>query len=99
MVELTEDTVFDVEAGNEISMVPDGCMIYQPSRERVHYLNPTALIVYELCGAGRPVKAIEAFISMAYGLAASPSEAVHACVASLVKEGLIRPCPPSSSER
>jgi hypothetical protein len=94
---IAADTVFTVEAGNEINMVPDGCMIYQPSRERVHYLNPTAVVVYELAGAGRNLAAIEEFLREAYALREAPRREVMACLEMLVAEGLVSPCPPSSS--
>ena len=99
MDRLPDDAVFVAEAGNEIKVVPDGGMIYQPSRERVHYLNPTALVVYELSIAGRTIKEIESFVGDAYGLAEPPAEAVRNCLELLLKEGLIISWPPSASAR
>ncbi len=34
----------------EVNVMSDGIVIYQASKEKVHYLNPTAAIVYRLCG-------------------------------------------------
>jgi hypothetical protein len=94
--ELAPDATFAVEAGHEISQVPDGCVIYQPSRERVHFLNPTAVVVYELVAAGKPVGEIVAFLEDAFGLDEAPVEAVRACIESMSREQLIMPCPSSS---
>lgn len=94
--ELAPDATFAVEAGHEVSQVPDGCVIYQSSRERVHFLNPTAVVVYELVAAGKPVREIVAFLEDAFALDQAPDEAVRACIESLSREQLIVPCPSPS---
>ncbi len=75
-------------------------MVYQKSSERVHFLNTTALVVFELCGAGKNLGEIQNFITEAFGLSAAPDEEVRACLKSLLDEGLVEtePCQPSSSE-
>jgi len=73
----------------EITEVPDGAMIYQKLRERVHYLNPTAVIVFELCGMNKTVDEVAAFIANSFDLSVPPAEAVRTCVHSLLDEGLI----------
>src|SRR5215216_1065226 len=45
MTEIAPDTKFSSVDGIEVNRVPDGAMVYQNERERVHFLNPTALIV------------------------------------------------------
>ena len=42
--------------GHEFNQVPDGYVIYQSGRDRVHFLNPTAVIVYELCDGKHTVE-------------------------------------------
>ena len=44
--------------GHEFNPVPDGYVIYQSGRDRVHFLNPTAVIVYELCDGRHSVEQI-----------------------------------------
>ena len=95
MPEITPDTKFHTVDGVELNRVPDGAMVYQNDRERVHFLNPTALVVYELCGLSKSAGEIESFLTDAFGLGASPTEAVRECLASLIDEGLIV-CAPSS---
>jgi hypothetical protein len=97
MNDIDANAVFRAIEGNDLNQVADGYVIYQPSRERVHYLNPTAVVVYELCAAGKPVHTVESVLQDAFGLAEKPTEAVYKCIRSLLDEGLLSPCPPSSS--
>ena len=83
-----EDT-FSIPDGLEVTPVPDGSMIYQSSEDRVHYLNPTATIVFELCGLGKSVAEIETFLSDGFALLERPAEQVAACLVSLTSQGLI----------
>ncbi len=96
MTEIAPDTKFNAVEGIEVNRVPDGAMVYQNERERVHFLNPTALIVFELCGLNKTAGEIEAFIADAFGLEVTPTEAVKECLASLLDEGLVV-CAPSSA--
>jgi len=96
MTEITPDLTFHAVAGVEINRVPDGAMVYQNERERVHFLNPTALIVFELCAMDKTTAEIETFIADAFGLQATPTAAVHECLVSLLDEGLVS-CTPSSA--
>ncbi|MDF2983558.1 MAG: PqqD family protein [Devosia sp.] len=96
MTEIAPDTKFSSVDGIEVNRVPDGAMVYQNERERVHFLNPTALIVFELCGLDKTAGEIEAFIADAFGLDVAPTEAVKECLVSLLDEGLVV-CAPSSA--
>ena len=97
MTEIASDAVFRPVSGLETNPAPDGLMIYQAARDRVHFLNQTALIVFELCGMGKTVGAIEVFLQEAFALTAPPGEAVRTCLKSLLDEELVEACPPSSS--
>ena len=99
MVKLADDLnmVFVPTDGIEVSDVPDGRVIYQASMERVHYLNPTAVIVLEFCQMKRPVADIVEFLQAAYQLPNPPTAEVRDCIKSLLKEGLLRPLNPSSA--
>ena len=44
-IEISDDMTFSPTEGLEISEVPDGRVIYQAANERVHYFNPTAVVV------------------------------------------------------
>ena len=91
------DQVFTVAEGLEITHAPDGYVIYDAAAEKVHYLNPTAGVVYELCDGANSAHAIASFLKTAYGLDAAPLDSVRDCLVSLLEQGLVRPCPKSSS--
>ena len=92
--DIADDMTFTPMEGLEISEVPDGRVIYQAANERVHYFNPTAVVVFELCGLGRTVTQIGAFLKDAYGLEAEPTAEVRQCITALVRENLLRPSTP-----
>ena len=77
--------------------MPDGRVVYEAAKERVHYFNPTAVVVFELCGMGHSVAQIEKFLMDAYDLASPPTEVVRECIQSLLNEGLLRSSLPSSA--
>ena len=76
--------------GHEFNPVPDGYVIYQSGRDRVHFLNPTAVIVYELCDGRHSVEQIGRFLQEAYVLPAAPVAEVEACLANLLDEEIVR---------
>ena len=49
--------------GLDVNEVPDGYVIYQTEADRVHYLNKTAAIVFELCDGARGTDDIVARVS------------------------------------
>jgi len=73
----------------EINPVADGYVLYQPSRDRVHFLNATAVVVYELCTGKHTADEIAAMVQQAYELAATPTAEVAACLDNLRQEGLV----------
>jgi hypothetical protein len=78
-----------VVAGLEINKVADGYIVYQPERDRVHYLNHTATIVLELCDGRNSVAEIAGLLRSAYGLSDTPDAEVSACLQQLTSEGLV----------
>ncbi len=73
----------------EINPVADGYVLYQPSRDRVHFLNATAVVVYELCTGKHTADEIAAMVQQAYELEAAPTAEVAACLDNLRQEGLV----------
>jgi hypothetical protein len=78
-----------IVSGLEINKVADGYIVYQPSRDRVHYLNHTATIVLELCNGENSVGEIAALLQSAYELPQPPDAEVAACLQQLTGEGLL----------
>jgi hypothetical protein len=73
----------------EINEVADGYIVYQPGRDRVHYLNQTAAVVLELCNGRDTENDLPELLRLAWDLAVPPVEEVTECLESLRKEGLI----------
>ena len=74
--------------GLEIDEVEDGFVIYQPDRDRVHYLNPTANLILELCDGSLTAEQIAALIAQTFEMAAPPNQEVEEALAKLEAEGL-----------
>jgi hypothetical protein len=75
----------------EINPVPDGYIVYQPSRDRVHYLNHTAVLVLELCSGRVRAADIPRLVKDVYDLPEPPADEIAACLETLSAEGLVRP--------
>jgi hypothetical protein len=88
------DERFVAVDGLEKTEVPDGFVIFRAATEKVHYLNPTAAIVFELCDGTKTLGEIAEFLRQAYKLPESPLAEVITCTQSLVEQGLLNPCPP-----
>lgn len=76
-------------SGLEIHEVPDGYVVYQAEQDRVHYLNETAVVIFELCNGKLDADGIVTRIEDAYGLDASSRNDIRAGIESLTKEGLV----------
>lgn len=64
-----------VAVGNfEFSQVPDGFVIYDEKNEKVHYLNPSAAVIYMLCDGNRTADEIISFLKDAYDLSEADVE-------------------------
>jgi len=75
--------------GLEISEAADGFVVYDAGRDRVHYLNHTAIIVLELCDGLTSIADIAAILQDSYALAEPPLTEVGDCVERMTGEGLI----------
>ncbi len=74
--------------GLETDQVEDGFVIYQPDRARVHYLNPTANLILELCDGELTAAQIAGLLAQAFDLAEPPMQEVEEALATLEAEGL-----------
>ena len=74
----------------EVTEVADGLVIYQERPERVHYLNPTASLVFELCTGQHTPDEIAHLLGGAFGLDAPPFEDVASSLEQLRSLGLIQ---------
>lgn len=75
--------------GLEAHEVDDGLIVFQPALDRVHYLNSTAAVVFELCTGERTEAEIEVLVGVAWELPEPPREEVQRCLAQLRDEGVV----------
>ena len=76
--------------GLDVHEVEDGFVVFDASTDRVHYLNPTATVVFSLCDGTRTTAEIAELVRSAWDLDTPPVDDVAACVAQLRDEGVLR---------
>ncbi len=74
----------------EINQVEDGFVIYDVGRDRVHFLNHTAVLVLGLCNGRHTAAEIPEIVSGFYGLEESPESAISDILERFIEEGLVR---------
>jgi len=75
--------------GLEIHTVADQVAVYDTIADQLHYLNPTAALVLDLCDGSHSTPEIAALVQEAYGLDASPLTEIANCIADLKQTGLV----------
>jgi PqqD family protein of HPr-rel-A system len=68
----------------------DGYVVYDPGRDRVHFLNHTAAIVLEICDGTRSDAEIASLLQRCYELPEPPEDETAQCLDQLRGEGLVR---------
>jgi coenzyme PQQ synthesis protein D (PqqD) len=80
-----------IQANNlEVHDLPDGYIVYQAERDRVHYLNQTAAVIFEFCDGKHEPDEIVAHVAKAFELSPSAHDEIRAGLDSLLKEGLVQ---------
>ena len=75
--------------GIEIREAPDGIVVYDPGRDRLHYLNPTAALLLESCNGSLPAAELPVLLAAAFDLAVPPAGEVETCLTTLLDQGLL----------
>lgn len=81
--------VIDRASGLDVHEVPDGYVVYQTARDKVHYLNKTAAIIFEFCDGQHDEADIVSRVATAFELAPKMHQEVSNCLGSLIDEGLL----------
>lgn len=76
--------------GLEISQAASGYVVFDAARDRVHYLNHTAVLILELCNGDLSPEDVAAYLKDVYSLPEPPLAEVRSSVARLAEEGLVR---------
>ena len=75
--------------GIEVVPTVDGYVVYDPARDRVHYLNHTAALVLEFATGENSDTEITRMLQVAYDLPDPPATEVRECLEQLRDEGLV----------
>ncbi len=73
----------------EITETDEGLEVLQPASGRMHELNLTAALVFELCSGERSIAAIVEVVQDAFDLAEPPTAEVRACLDHFRREGVV----------
>ncbi|CAN5441493.1 hypothetical protein BH10ACT1_BH10ACT1_33940 [soil metagenome] len=91
MAEAPNDSTPGVRSveGLDVNEVDDGLVVYDGDRDRVHYLNPTAGVVFALCTGEHAEAALPALVREVFGTTEPTDAEVADCLATLRAEGLV----------
>jgi len=67
----------------------DGYIVYHRERDRVHFLNHTAVLLLELCDGNHSVPGMVEILEKGYGLDKPPEKEVMGIINNFEQEGLI----------
>ena len=75
--------------GLEVHESRDGLIVYAVQLDEVHYLNPSAALIYELADGSRTLTEMAAVVGAAFELPAPPLDDVRSTVSDFVSKGLL----------
>jgi hypothetical protein len=76
--------------GFEILPADEGYVIYEGANDRVHYLNPIAALIYELCNGDNSAEYITELVQQSFALVDTPAPDVTKALEQMKTEGLIQ---------
>ncbi len=75
--------------GLEVQVVGNRVLAYEMASNRIHYLNPTAALILELCDGNRSTEELAWLVQEAYGLEQAPVDEVVQGLATLRTSGIV----------
>jgi hypothetical protein len=73
----------------EVNDAEDGLVVYDPSHDVVHHLNPSAAVIFDLCDGTRDPEEIAGVLAEVYGLQTPPVDEILVGLRDLVERQLI----------
>jgi len=73
----------------ETHFLDDQFVVYETRADKVHYLNSSAALVFELCDGNHRVSEIIDLVRDAYALSGPPVEDVMTCLTTLKSAGIV----------
>lgn len=74
----------------EVMPADEGYVIYEEENDRVHYLNPVAALIYELCNGENSTESIIELVQQSFDLVDTPAAEVTKALEQMKSEGLIQ---------
>lgn len=74
----------------EVFPADEGYVVYEEEKDRVHYLNPVAALIYELCDGDNSAENIMELVQQCFGLVNTPAAEVTTALEQMKNEGLIQ---------
>ena len=84
------ETSYRQVEGLEVHEADDGLIVFNANTDRVHHLNPTAGVVFELCLQPRTPAGLLDALQTLYQKDNLPADDIHQTVSQLVTEGLLQ---------
>jgi len=75
--------------GLEVHEAQDGLVVFDPATDRVHHLNASAAVLFELCDAARSPSELASRVGDLYGLDDPPVAEVETGLRRLLAEGVL----------
>jgi hypothetical protein len=75
--------------GLEVHEAQDGLVVFNPETDRVHHLNGTAAVLFELCDGSRDTVDLPAFVAELFSLQEPPGDAVTEGLSQLMEQGVL----------
>lgn len=75
----------------DLTAVDDGFIAYDQARDRVHYLNHTAALVFVLCCGRITAEDMAGLVQVQFDLEEPPRDEVESILARFAEEGLAAP--------
>lgn len=76
-------------AGLEVHEAQDGLVVFDPTTDRVHHLNATAAVLFELCATPRSASELGTLVADLYALADPPTAEIAEGLRQLLAEGIL----------
>jgi hypothetical protein len=73
----------------EVYEAEDGLLVFHPATDRVHHLNATASVVFELCNGATQRAELPGLVARLFSLEGPPREVVESVLQELVGHGVL----------
>jgi hypothetical protein len=84
-----ESTMYTRASDLDVHETDDGLIVFNPATDKVHHLNPTAGVLWELCTGSKTAAQLITEMAELFSLDELPTEAVEEGLKQLVSENVL----------